>query len=137
MNVKCRVGTLLELQEIPQDLSSIIGQDALGMELDTPNGELFVADPHDFALLGLGGYFQASGHALLLNHQRMITSGSEGIGHADEEVPAIVFYEGGFTVHHAVVHDDVAAEDMPNTLVTQAHAQSRDGSAKGANHVIG
>jgi hypothetical protein len=45
------------LKEVLQNLAPAFGQDALGMELDAPNGIFSVAHAHDFAFFGFGGDF--------------------------------------------------------------------------------
>ena len=39
---------LTEFQEVLQDHNSFFGGKGFGMELNAPNGEVFVSDSHDF-----------------------------------------------------------------------------------------
>src|ERR1017187_2115795 len=66
----------------------------------------------------------------------MVAGRGERIGHAGEQILAVVLNERGLTVHHAVVYDDAAAEDMTNALVPQTNAERRDAWAEGANDFI-
>ena len=52
-------GGLSQLQEILQDHPSVFGQDALGMKLNTPDGELFVFHAHDLTFVSLSRNFEA------------------------------------------------------------------------------
>ena len=60
----------------------------------------------------------------------MIAGGGEGIGHAREKVLAVVLDGGGFAVHHAVIDDDLRAEDMADALVAEADAKERQARAE-------
>ena len=62
----------------------MLSQNRFWMELHAFNIKGFVANPHDFVdiaslILGPGGQFQAIWQTGLLYHQRMVTSGGEGI----------------------------------------------------------
>ena len=131
------VGRLLQVQEVLQDLPPVLGEDALRMKLHAPDRELLVPHAHDFTLLGLRGDLQAVGHAGALDDQGMVAGGGEGIGHALEQVLAVMLNERGLAVHHAVVDDDVAAEDMADALVPQADAEGGDLRSEGADDFIG
>ena len=52
----------------------------------------------------------------------MVARGRKRIGHAFEQILAVVFNEGCFAVHHPIIHDDVPAEDMSDALVAQTNA---------------
>jgi hypothetical protein len=67
------VGGLVKREEIFQDAHAAFGGDGFGVELHAPNGELFVTQPHDFALGGLGGDREAVGQSGAFNDQRVIT----------------------------------------------------------------
>ena len=89
------------------------------MELHAPNRKLLMADAHDFALLSLGGEFQAVGQGIALNDERVIAGGGEGIGHALEQILPVVLNERSFAVHHAVVDDNISAEHVPDALMAE------------------
>ena len=78
--------TLLELEEIPQDLPAVFSEDALRMKLNAPNRKLLVFHAHDFAFLRFGGDFQAIRQRLPANYQRVIARGGKRIGHAFEKI---------------------------------------------------
>src|ERR1035438_9965690 len=66
----------------------------------------------------------------------MVAGGGEGIGHALEQILAVMLNERGLAVHHAVVDDDVAAEDVADPLVPKADAKQRDSRTKGADDLV-
>src|SRR3974390_842597 len=102
------------------------------MKLHAPDWGLFVPYSHDLTLLSLRGDFQAVGYAGALDDQRMVAGGGEGIGHALEQVLAVVLNERGLAVHHAVVDDHIASENMTDALVPQADAEGGDLRPEGA-----
>ncbi len=127
-----------ELEEIDEDALAVFGEDGFGMELDAPDGELFVAEAHDFAFgFGFGGDLEGVGQRVAFDEERVVAGGGEGVGHAFEEVAAIVVDGRGFAVHEAVGADDVAAEDVAHTLVAEADAEGGDGGAEGFDDVVG
>ena len=107
------------------------------MELHTPDGKLFVFNAHDFPFIGLGGDLQAVRKAIAANNERMISRGGKWIGHACEEVLAVVLNGGSLAVHHPIVHDHVCPEHVPDALVPQAHAQRGDLRAERPDDLVG
>ena len=107
------------------------------MELDTPYGKLFVFNPHDLAFVGLSGYFEAVREAVAANNEGMVSSRGKWVGHALEQVLAVVLNRGGFSVHHAVIHDHIRAEDMTDALMSEADAQRWDLGAECADNFVG
>ncbi len=127
-----------QLQEIRQNLFAVFGEDGFGMELDAPDGVLFVAEAHDLAFgFGFGGDLEGVGQRVAFDEERVVAGGGEGIGHAFEKVAAIVIDGRGFAVHEAVGADDFAAEDVAHTLVAEADAKHGDGGAEGLDDVVG
>src|SRR5436309_2078929 len=61
-------------QKILQQLFAVVGEDAFRMELNSVNGQLLVANPHDlrFIISRHGGDFKAIGHTFLQNQEGMI-----------------------------------------------------------------
>ena len=96
------------------------------MKLHAPDGKFPVLHAHDFALVGFRRDFQAGGQGVALDDERMIARGRKRIGHALEQVQAVVFDERGFAMHHPVVHDHVGAEGVADALVAEADAEQRN-----------
>ncbi len=107
------------------------------MELHSPNGELLVSDAHNFAFLGFRGDFQAFRQRLALDHQRMVTRRRKRIGHGFKQILSVMFNERSLTVHHTVIHHDVPAKNMSNTLMSQTNAERRDLRTESADNFIG
>ena len=59
---EARWRALIQLQEVLQDLPPALRENALRMKLHAPDRILLVLQAHDFALVGLGGDFEAVGH---------------------------------------------------------------------------
>ena|SRR5260370_15924154 len=96
------------------------------MKLDAPDWECFVFYSHDFPLLGFGGDFQTIRQAVPLDHERMVASRGERIGHPCEQIFSIVLNKGGFAMHHPVIYDDVSAKNVADALMSEANAKRRD-----------
>src|SRR5262249_61847346 len=47
-----------EFEEVLQDLAAVLGENAFGMELHSPDGKFLVLDAHDFAFFVFGGGFE-------------------------------------------------------------------------------
>ena len=134
-----RLGKLLRQgEEIGKDFLPFLRENGFGVELDAPDGVLFVADAHDFAFgFGFGGDLEGVGHGVAFDEERMIAGGVEGVGHAGEEVVAVVVDGRGFAVHEAVGADDFAAEDVAHALVAEADAEGGDVRAESFDDVVG
>jgi hypothetical protein len=126
----------LQFQEVLEDLPAMFGEDAFGMKLDAPDRELLVFDTHDFAFSGFGGDGKAIGKRLPLDDQGMVAGGGEWIGHAEEQVLAVMLDHRGFAMHHPVIHDDIASEGVTNALVSEANAQQGNGGSEGFNDFV-
>ena len=106
------------------------------MELHAVDGELAVAQAHDFALGGFGGDFERGGEGLALDEQGVVARGFEGIGQAGEDAGAVVQDGRGLSVHEPASADDVAAEDVADALVAEANAEQRGGGAETSDDFV-
>ena len=109
---------------------AVFGEDALGVELHAPNGQLLVPQAHDFSFFSFGGDFQAIRQRVAFDDERVVARGDEGGGDVFEKVVAVVCHGGGFAVHHPVVDDDFAAESLADALVPEANAHDRQLAAE-------
>ena len=105
------------------------------MKLDAPNGELFVAEAHDLAFLGLRSDFKAIGQRGALDEERMIAGGGEALRQAFENVGVFVEDGRGLAVHEAVGPHDVAAEIMADRLMSKAYAEDGFFTGERRDHV--
>ena len=64
----------------------------------------------------------------------MITSRREGFRHAFEDRLACVPDFGNFAMHEPICPHDVAAEDMPDALMTEADAEGGNAGSKLLDH---
>lgn len=100
----------------------MFGGDGFGVELDSVDGEFFVADAHDFALCGGGGDFEAVGGGFFFEEEGVVAGGLEVFGEVFEEAFCVVGNGGEFAVHDVVGPDDFASEVLADALVAEADA---------------
>ena len=107
------------------------------MELHAPDRKGFVANAHDFAFVGLGGYLQAIGQSVALDHERMVARRGKRVRHIFEQVLFVVLNRRCFAVHHTVVDDDLGAEGVADALMPEANAKDGDLAAEMPNDIVG
>ena len=101
-------------EEIGQQIMTMLGQDRFGMKLYPLDRQFAVAHTHDLVdaaaiVLGPRGDFQAVRQAALLDHQRVIAGGLEGIREAAEHTLVTMVYLRGLAMHDAPgTHDPPA-----------------------------
>lgn len=105
------------------------------MELDAVDGEVAVGEAHDFAFGGFGGDFEAGGEGFAFDDEGVVAGGFEGAGEASENILACVEDGRGFAVHEARGTDDIAAVNLANALMAEAHAEDGNFSAEFADRV--
>src|SRR6266567_4443885 len=96
------------------------------MKLNAPDGKFSVLYPHDFPFIRFSSDFQTLGQGVALDHERVVASGCERIGHPGEQIFPVVLNEGGFTMHHPVIYNDISAENMADALMPEANAERWD-----------
>ncbi len=96
------------------------------MELHTFDVELAVAQAHHQAVVGLGGDLEHVGHRCPVDHQRVVPGGLERLGQPGEHAGPAVVDERGLAVHDLRGPHHVAAEDLADALVAEAHAEHRN-----------
>src|SRR5208283_5933472 len=89
----------VEPEEILQDPHPLPGRDGFRVELDAPDGQGAVPQPHDLALGGLGGDLQLLREARALDEQRVVARAGETLGKAAEQVRVPVEDRRGLAVH--------------------------------------
>ena len=116
----------------------MLGEDRLGMELHTFDRELAVAQPHHETVLGLGAHLEHVGYGVTLDDERVVSGRGERSGNVAEHALAVVRDLRRLAVHHLRRAHDLAAEELADALVTEAHAQHRHaGRAEHADRVVG
>src|SRR5882762_2475555 len=108
----------------------MFGKKRLGMELHALHAELTVAHAHDLAVFRLCRDLQALGQGRPANRKGMIAGRHEwtrqSAKHAEAEMPD----RRGFSVDDFTRVHDLAAEDLADRLMSEAHAQYRDHAGK-------
>ena len=114
---------LTEFQEVLQDHNSFFGGKGFGMELNAPNGEVFVSDSHDFPFVRMSGDGKAIGQRRGFHDKRMIAGRDERGGKILEQVRPIVPDGGSLAMHQFGRADDFPPEGLPNALVPEANPE--------------
>ena len=69
--------SLTEIEEVLQDHNSFFGGKRFGMELNTPNRQLFVPESHDLTFLGMSGDGKAIRQRRRFHDKRMVAGRDE------------------------------------------------------------
>src|SRR3954447_18708632 len=112
-------------QEVRQELVPAVGEDRLGMELDSLDRELAMAQSHHESVLGLSGDLEYVRNRRTLHDERVIARRRERIGETREHADAIVSNLRGLAVHHVRRADDGAAVKLADALQAEAYAEHR------------
>src|SRR5262245_52694689 len=112
------------------------------MKLHALDSHFPVAQAHDFVnlpSLGLcpGGNLEAVRQAFPLHYQAVVTGRLKGSAEIAKDTLSAVKNRRGFTVHYVARTYHLAAEHLPNALVTQANAEQRHDTGVLADHVHG
>ena len=110
-----------ERLEVVQQAMSELGADRFRVELHTPDRPALVPHAHQDPVFGPRQRLELVGQ--FRNVERVIANGGEGRRNSGEDLGAGVVDAAGPAVHHRrnVVH--LAAEQVAEALVTEAHAQ--------------
>ena len=95
------------------------------MELNAPNGEIFVPDSHDLPLVRMSGYGKTIGQGERFHDKRMIAGRDEGGGEILEQARPIVPDGRSLAMHQLGRPDDFPSECLPNALVSEADSEKR------------
>src|SRR5215217_4363078 len=122
-----RVGIRLiyDVQEVLEQDLAAVGQDRLGVELDSEEGLILVADAHHEAVRGLRVHDQDVGQGLAVGDQRVVPDRLKLGLHVCVEAGAVVVDERGLAVQELGCADDLGAVARGDGLVTEANAQDR------------
>ena len=123
-------------QEVLEQAVAARGEDRLRVELHALDRQLAVAQAHHDAVVGLGRDLQHVGHRLPLHDQRVVAGRLERARQTLEHAGVVVSDERGLAVHDLRRPHDLAAEDLADALVAEAHAEDRDPPGEGADHLV-
>src|ERR1700694_1145181 len=97
------------------------------MELDALDRQAAMAQAHDFTVLRLGSYLQAGRKEGALHCEGVVSGRHKMIFYVEKNPATIVRYPRSLAVHHLLRAHHLAAECLPDRLVSEADAQ--DGNA--------
>ncbi len=115
---------LVQRQKILQQPVAVLGLDGFRVKLHALDGEMAVTHPHDFAIFGLRGNFQAGRQAVALDGQRVIAHHGVRTGQIGEHASAVMGDGAGLAVHDLPRPHDLAAKRGADGLMPQADAQN-------------
>ena len=96
------------------------------MKLHAPDGKFLCRTPMISPSSVSAVISRQSGIGVALDDQRMIARRRKRIGHAFEQILAVMLNRRGLAVHHAIIHDHFRAEGVADALVPEANAEERD-----------
>jgi hypothetical protein len=129
--------TSLQVQEILDEALAVGGEDRFGVELDTLDGKLAVAQAHDDAVRGARGDLELVGQAFFFDDEGMVAGAGHRRVETGEDGSAIVVDLAGFAMHELRGTDDVAAEGCADGLMAEADAEDGDFSGHVADELYG
>ena len=103
----------------------MLGEDAFGVELHTFDIQAGMFHPHDFAIVGPCGYFQASWASGALDRQRVVAVHGELRWQTGKQTLLGGADDTGFAVHELLGPHDAAAKSSANGLMPQTDPQNR------------
>src|SRR5262245_56328143 len=107
------------------------------MELHPPGLMLAVLETHDLAFGGPGHHFERGGQGLTLHQQGVIARGWKRILEAREQPTPLMNDLARLAVQDALGAHDLAAVDVAEALMSEAHAQHRHAAREALDHVVG
>src|SRR5262249_11338239 len=124
-----------DIEEVLQDQMTVLGRDALGMELDAVDRKATVRQAHHQAIVGLGSNRKVVGNVVAIDHERMIARRAERPVDAAEYAGAFVLHLGKLAVHRRPGADHVAPERLADRLMAEADPEDRNGWRRLGNEV--
>src|SRR5262245_66609740 len=109
---------------------TILGGDALRVELDAVDCERAMGKPHDELVIGGGRDLERVRQTCPLDHQRMVACGLERPIDAAKNALAPVLDFGQLAVHLYRSTHHLPAECLPDCLVTEADPQPGNSSGR-------
>ena len=110
------------------------GGDGLGVELDSLDGVVAVAQAHDQPVAGPGGDLQAGRQRLALHHQGVVAGRGERPGQTLEHAGPVVVDLAHLAVHHLGGAHHPPTIRLADGLVAEADAEQWGGRAKPLDH---
>src|SRR5271166_3741544 len=124
-----------QVEEVAQDLTAVLARDALGVELDAVDRTVPVGDRHDEAVVGLGADLELRRRGRSVDDERMVARRLERPVEPAKDAAGVVRDARHLAMHRGARPHDVAAERLPDRLVTEADAEDWGRVARGAHEV--
>src|SRR5271165_2820879 len=93
------------------------------MKLNAPDGHCPVPQAHHLALGGFRGDFEFSRERAPLDQKGMVACAGKPLRKAPEDIGVLVQDRRCLAVHHAPGLHDLAAKEMPHSLMPKAHTE--------------
>ena len=110
-------------EEVPDEALAVLGADGFGMELESLDPVLDVADGHDLAVRGGRADLEADRQAFALDGEGMVADGAKGIRRLGEEGLAVVRDGVGLAVHDPLRADYPRPEGGGYRLMPETDAE--------------
>src|SRR5690606_29712774 len=111
-------------QEVREDAMSVLGFNAFGMELHTPDRMGAMPQYHDDAVFRIGRDFELPvREGCAVDNERMVARRGEGTVDALEQVASAVPDLAELAMHRRRRTDNIAAKDLADRLVPEADAE--------------
>src|SRR5579885_201976 len=101
------------------------GPDGLGMELHALDAKRAMAEAHDLVFRCASADFEAFGHRIPFDDQRMVAHRVERTWNRFEDGLAVVEDRRGLAMHQARCADDPSAKRFADALMAEADAEDR------------
>ena len=123
------LGLRRELQKVLDELLSVAGEDAFGVELDTLDRQAAMAEAHDrggaVGVAGACGDLEFGGQRVFGHDQGVIPGAGHWTGDAGEHGLAVMLDAAGLAMHQLRGADDVASKGRSDGLMAEADAENR------------
>ena len=124
-----------DVEKVFQHQMAVIGGDAFGMELHAMHRQTPVREPHDEAVVGIGGDGEIVRQARALDDQRMIARRLERPIDAAKNAGAAMTDRRELAVHRGRRAHHFAAEGVADRLMAEADAEDRNFAGRRGNQI--
>src|ERR1017187_9111003 len=120
----------LQFKEVADELVAGLCEDAFGVELHAFNGQMAVAQPHNYGAAcairfrGTRRNGKVAGQRVLCDDQGVVTGADERGGQAGKDTLAVVLDRACLAMHQALCAHHLASKGFTDGLVAQANAEN-------------
>src|SRR5579885_2152101 len=127
----------LQLQKVPDEMLSILGQHAFRVKLNAFDRMTAMAQTHDGPILCTRCDLQFRWEPFFRNDERMVASAGHGIAQVLEDGLTIMRDLAGLAMHYLWRADHFSAKGCTDGLMAQAHPKYGNFAGKVANQING